>query len=194
MKTDIYQRITDQMSPVSKPESARGWKPWSGEHAAGRITRPLRENGIPYRGINILMLWGTAMERGIPTPIWMTFKQALELGGCVRKGQSGPDNGSTLVVFSSKHTKGEGDEEREYSFLRGYPVFNVEQIDGLPAHYLAPAAPRIERQRAFVANVLRETPAAPRRRGYAHSPAKLSRSQRPFDERRRQSRILGTLC
>jgi hypothetical protein len=62
-------------------------KPWNAEHAGGRITLPLRANGIPCRGINILMLWGEAMAKGYTAPIWMTFKQALELNACVRKGE-----------------------------------------------------------------------------------------------------------
>jgi antirestriction protein ArdC len=54
--------------------SALGCQP-----AAGRITLPLRHNGVPYAGINVLMLWGAAVEAGHVSPYWMTFKQALEL-------------------------------------------------------------------------------------------------------------------
>jgi len=123
-------------------------KPWSGEHAAGRITRPLRGNGVPYQGINVLMLWGAAMEKGYSAPVWMTFKQALALGGAVRKGEHG-----SLVVYASTFVPGDlspealakGEEsERNIPFLKGYTVFNVEQIDGLPAHFLAPAEPRLD--------------------------------------------------
>ena len=100
MKSDIYQRVTDQIV-ASLETGIRPWmKPWSGEHAAGRITRPLRDNGIPYQGINVLMLWGAAMEKGYSAPIWMTFKQALALGGAVRKGERG-----SLVVFASSITR-----------------------------------------------------------------------------------------
>ncbi len=148
MNSGIYQRVTDQIV-ASLETGMRPWmKPWSGEHAAGRITRPLRGNGIPYQGINVLMLWGAAMEKGYSAPIWMTFKQALALGGAVRKGERG-----SLVVFASTFTRSDlspealakGEEsERDIPFLKGYTVFNVEQIDGLPAHFLAPAAPRLD--------------------------------------------------
>ena len=105
MKSDIYQRVTDQIV-ASLETGIRPWmKPWSGEHAAGRITRPLRGNGIPYQGINILMLWGAAMEKGYSAPIWMTFKQALALGGAVRKGEHG-----SLVVYASTFSRTEADE------------------------------------------------------------------------------------
>jgi antirestriction protein ArdC len=140
MNSDIYQRVTAQIV-ASLEQGVRPWlKPWNAEHAAGRITRPLRGNGVPYQGINVLMLWGAAVERGYAAPIWMTFKQALELGGCVRKGERG-----NLVVyastFSRTETDGESGEEseRDIPFLKGYTVFNVEQIDGLPAHFTAPA-------------------------------------------------------
>ena len=51
---------------------------WNAEHAAGRITRPLRHNGQPYSGINILMLWMSAVGQNFAAPIWMTFNQALD--------------------------------------------------------------------------------------------------------------------
>jgi len=89
MRKDIYQRVTDSI--VAELErGVRPWlKPWNAEHAAGRITRPLRSNLVPYQGINVLMLWAEAVEKGFAAPIWMTFKQALELGGHVRKGEKG---------------------------------------------------------------------------------------------------------
>jgi len=145
MKTDIYQRITDQI--VSELEKGvRPWmKPWHAEHAAGRITRPLRGNGIPYRGINVLVLWSAAMEKGYAAPVWMTFKQASELKANVRKGERG-----SLVVYADKIIRTEADAktgeeaERAIPFMKGYTVFNVEQIDGLPEHYYAKPAPRID--------------------------------------------------
>jgi antirestriction protein ArdC len=105
---------------------------WSVEHTAGRITRPLRSNGTPYRGINVFMLWAEAMEKGYAAPIWMTFKQTLALNACVRKGEHG-----SLVVYADKITRTDTDnatgEESEAAipFMKGYTVFNVEQIDGL---------------------------------------------------------------
>jgi len=158
MRTDVYQKITDQI--VSELEKGvRPWlKPWNAEHAAGRITRPLRGNGIPYRGINVLMLWSAAMEKGYAAPIWMTFKQALELKACVRKGEHG-----SLVVYADKIVRTETDAEtgeeaaHAIPFLKAYTVFNCEQIDGLPERFYAKAEPRsetvqrIERAESFLA-------------------------------------------
>lgn len=96
---------------------------------------PQRYNGTPYRGMNVLLLWGEAMDKGYRSATWMTYKQAGELGGQVRKGERG-----SLVVFADRFTKTDQNdrgEEVEHSipFLKGYTVFNVEQIDGLPTRY-----------------------------------------------------------
>lgn len=143
MKADIYQRIANQI--VEKFEQGvRPWhQPWKAEHSTGHISRPLRANGTPYNGINVLMLWSAAIERGHGVPIWMTFKQANELGAHVRKGETG-----TIVVYADKIIRNEtnaetGDEaERAIPFMKGYTVFDVGQIDGLPMHYYGePAQP-----------------------------------------------------
>lgn len=142
-KQDVYTRITSKII-ASLEQGVRPWmRPWNAEHAAGRITRPLRHNGQPYSGINILMLWASAVEQGFTAPIWMTFKQALELNAHVRKGEKG-----SLVVYANSITKTEHDDttgedtEREIPFLKGYTVFNVEQIDGLPEIYNAKIEPK----------------------------------------------------
>jgi antirestriction protein ArdC len=145
MKADVYQRITHRIV-AELEQGVRPWlKPWNAEHAAGRITRPLRANGIPYQGINVLMLWGESVAKGYSAPIWLTFKQALELGGHVRKGEHG-----SLVVYADRIRRTEldvdtGEEaEREIPFLKGYTVFNAEQVEGLPSHFYAVAAPRLD--------------------------------------------------
>jgi antirestriction protein ArdC len=66
------------------------------------------------------MLWGEAMDQGFACPIWMTYKQAHELGGQVRKGEHG-----SLVVYADRMTRTETNangEESEHSipFLKGY--------------------------------------------------------------------------
>jgi antirestriction protein ArdC len=145
MRTDVYQKITDQIVAMLE-QGVRPWhQPWNAEHSAGRITRPLRGNGIPYQGINVLMLWSAAIEKGYAAPIWMTFKQALELQASVRKGEHG-----SLVVYADKIIRTETDsatgEEAECAipFMKGYTVFNVEQIDGLPSHYYAKPGARTD--------------------------------------------------
>src|SRR4051794_14473754 len=157
-RADIYARITDRIV-ADLERGVRPWvKPWNAANADGRITRPLRHNGMPYQGINVMLLWSEAVARGFTSAIWMTFKQALELGGHIRKGETG-----TMVVYANKIAKTETDEhgddvERTVPFLRAYTVFCVDQIDDLPDHYYGRPAPtitpaqRIAHVDAFFAN------------------------------------------
>ncbi len=139
-RQDVYTRVTNRIV-ADLEQGTRTWmKPWDAGHTAGRITRPLRHNSQPYSGINILMLWASAIEQGFTALIWMTFKQALELKANVRKGEKG-----SLVVYANSITKTEdtddGAIERDIYFMKGYMVFNVEQIENLPEHYYGqPAA------------------------------------------------------
>ena len=140
-RTDLYTRVTAHIL-ADLERGVRPWlQPWHAANTTGRVTRPLRHNGTPYRGINILLLWGEAMTKGYAAPIWMTFTQATTLGAHVRKGEHG-----TLVVYADTFTRTEtndqGDEvERRIPFLKSYTVFNVEQMAGLPAPYLTAPAP-----------------------------------------------------
>lgn len=134
-KQDVYTRITDKIV-ADLEQGVRTWlKPWSAGNTGGRIMRPLRHNGVPYSGINILMLWAESVAKGFASPSWMTFKQALELDAHVRKGEKG-----SLVVYANTFTREEENEsgeleERSIPYMKGYTVFNVEQIDGLPEQY-----------------------------------------------------------
>lgn len=144
-RVDIYTRITSHI--VAELErGVRPWlKPWNAENAAGRITRPLRHSGQPYQGINILMLWASAELQGYACPFWLTFQQAKELGGHVKKGE----HGSPVVYASTYKKKEQADDgqetEAEIPFLKEYTVFNAEQCEGLPAHYYTLAEPPTEK-------------------------------------------------
>lgn len=137
MKKDVYTRVTDQIVSALE-QGTRPWmKPWDAAHAAGPVSRPLRANGKAYGGINIVMLWASAMEQGFSAPLWMTFKQAKALGAHVKKGAKG-----TLVVYADTITRSEENDkgeqvDRSIPFMKGYTAFNVEQIEGLPAHFYA---------------------------------------------------------
>lgn len=157
---DVYTRITNRII-ADLEQGVRPWlKPWTAGQRATNVARPLRHNGERYSGINVVLLWSEAVARGFRSPTWMTFRQALELGGHVRKGETG-----TTVVYANRLTKTDTDEngteiEREIAFLKAYTVFCADQIDGLPDrfHATTPAeqpadthSGRIERADAFVA-------------------------------------------
>jgi antirestriction protein ArdC len=144
VRADVYTRVTDRIL-ADLEQGVRPWmKPWNADNTAGRITRPLRHNGTPYRGVNVLLLWDEATTRGYASNIWMTYKQAAELNAQVRKGEHG-----ALVVYADRLTRIEAgdngeDVEREIPFMKGYTVFNMEQIEGLPDHYYAEPEPKGE--------------------------------------------------
>lgn len=115
----------------------QGTLPWKRPWTLGNSGRPLRHCGTPYTGINALYLWAIADAEGYQSRHWMTYKQASELGGQVRRGEHG-----SISVYYSTFTK-DGDRTTETSdrktirFLRAYSVFNADQIDDLPDRYRA---------------------------------------------------------
>ncbi len=140
-KQDVYTKVTCKIIADLERGNLTWLQPWQAGHAAGHISRPLRAEGTPYRGVNVLMLWASAMEHGFNCPLWLTYKQAAELGGQVRKAERG-----SLVVYANTITKagtdGNGqDVETTIPFMKGYTVFNAEQVDGLPGHFYATSVP-----------------------------------------------------
>lgn len=143
-KFDIHAKITDRII-ADLERGVKPWlQPWNASGTAGSIGRPLRHNREPYSGINVILLWLEASESGYSSPIWMTVRQANQLGGHVRKGEHG-----TTVVYANRVTKVEEDEdgeetERQIPFLRAYTVFCVDQIEDLPTDYYGHSAPVID--------------------------------------------------
>jgi antirestriction protein ArdC len=154
-RPDIHTRITNQI--IAQLEAGvRPWtQPWT---STGSASRPLRHDGTPYNGINVVLLWSEAASRGFTTSTWMTFRQALALGGHVRKGE----RGSTVVYANTlvrSDTSEAGDEDTaRIPFLKAYTVFNLEQIEGLPERYAPQPQPvvnpeeRIDAAEAFFAS------------------------------------------
>ena len=117
-RKDVYSIITERI--IERLE--RGTVPWH---------RPWQGGGLPlnavskkaYRGINVWML----ASAGYVSPFWMSFKQAQQLGGCVRKGEK-----SLPVVFWKVNETPDAenpDATRKRFILRYYNVFNSEQCD-----------------------------------------------------------------
>ena len=137
----LYEKIANQIIAQMEHGVLPWHRPWSLNPNA-RVSKPLRENAVPYQGINILILWGAAIDAGHASPFWMTYRQAASIGAQVRRGER-----ATHIVFAKTAKKKERDDlGREVEVIlpvrRVYAVFNCDQIDGLPAKY-APDIPDV---------------------------------------------------
>jgi antirestriction protein ArdC len=144
-RTSLYQEITDKI--IAELEAGRApWvQPWG--TAAAKATLAMPRNASTHRrysGINVLILWGAVIERGFSSQSWLTFRQALGLGGNVRKGERG-----TTVVYADHFTPEDerrraaetGEEAQAIPFLKRFTVFNTAQCEGLPDEMMAVAPP-----------------------------------------------------
>lgn len=146
---DIYAEVTAKI--IAELEEGRlPWvQPWG---RTGGISPSLPRNALTsrsYSGVNVLILWGAVIEAGYPSQSWLTFRQALEAGGNVRKGEHG-----TAVVYADRFTpekekeraRQTGEEARAVPFLKRFTVFNVAQCEGLRPGLAADPAPLPERE------------------------------------------------
>lgn len=140
--TDLYASVTERIITALEAGTPPWICPW---HGVGVDARPANAtSGRPYRGINVLLLNLRAMVDGFAHSRWLTFQQALAVGGHVRRGEQG-----TQVVFFKLHEvdkpgaaqPGAADADRRVvPLLRAFTVFNVEQVDGLPEPLAARSA------------------------------------------------------
>jgi antirestriction protein ArdC len=150
---DVYQVVTDSIVAAIEAGGLPPWvRPWGTTGTNGAPAGALPYNGATgreYNGINVVILWAAAMHKGYNDPRWLTFKQAKDLGGNVKKGEK-----STLITFWStieRQNEETGKTER-IPFVRGYYVFNWEQCEGIGAG-AEPAAPAVSFETA--AQILR---------------------------------------
>lgn len=146
-KFNTYQGIADTLIAsieAGTPAWRCGWT-----KLGGVLTRPVSgSTGKHYSGVNVLMLWFSAMEQGFHSDVWHTYKGAASKNGQVRKGSKG-----TKVlrwVVSEKREKGKpiigSDGEPEtYGFMKQYTVFNACQIEWEEgSEYAPPPPPKVE--------------------------------------------------
>ena len=144
-RTSLYDEITDKI--VAELEGGRvPWvQPWGSAAAKAPLAMPKNAaTGRQYSGINVLILWGSVIEHGFPGQSWLTFRQALALGGNVRKGERG-----TTVVYADRFTPEDekrraretGEEVQAIPFLKRFTVFNAAQCENLPEEIAATAPP-----------------------------------------------------
>jgi len=123
---DLYQTVTNQIIAMLEAGVVPWRSPILGRSKAGH---PKNMNiGKPYRGVNVFLLAFTAYAKGYGSSYWLTFNQAKDRGGNVRKGEK-----SSIVVFWKQYDTTDKDtgEAVRVPVLRYYNVFNAEQIEGV---------------------------------------------------------------
>ena len=144
-RANLYDEITSRI--IADIEGGRvPWvQPWGASSVAAPLSMPHNAaTGRGYSGINVLILWGAVVARGYSSQSWLTFRQALALGGNVRKGERG-----TTVVYANRFVPGaekqrarDGDDKvRGIPFLKRFTVFSIDQCEGLSDDLSAPPAP-----------------------------------------------------
>ncbi|MCC8977273.1 ArdC family protein [Bradyrhizobium acaciae] len=144
-RATLYEEVTDRIIAELEQGIVPWVQPWGSDVEQSAIGLPRNAaTGRTYSGINILILWGRLFDEGYPSQQWLTFRQAITLGGTVRKGEHGvgicyadrfvPKERRTKSQFDPSSAPGEGVEPQAVAFLRRYTVFNIAQCDGLPDH------------------------------------------------------------
>lgn len=148
-RANLYDEVTARI--IGELEAGRlPWvQPWGKVDGASPGLPRNALTGRNYSGVNVLILWGEVIAQGFPSQSWLTFRQAIDAGGAVRKGERG-----VTVVYADRFTpeaekeraSREGDNPKAVPFLKRFTVFNVAQCDGLRPGLATDPAPLPERQ------------------------------------------------
>ena len=128
MKRDLYAEVSARIIAELEKGAAPRVKPWSA--TPGANTPCNAATNRPYSGCNVILLW-MARAAGYRVPRFLTFKQALELGGHVRKGERGTKVYFVKQLEVKKDPDGNS-QTRLVPMMREYTVFNVDQCECLP--------------------------------------------------------------
>ncbi|WP_306259932.1 ArdC family protein [Pararhizobium sp. IMCC21322] len=144
-RTNLYDEITNNIIGELQAGRVPWVQPWGSAAAKAPLAMPNNAaTSRGYSGINILILWGAVIEHGFSGQSWLTFRQALSLGGNVRKGERG-----TTVVYADrfipddekKRARETGDDPQAIPFLKRFTVFNTAQCENLPEEVAVAAPP-----------------------------------------------------
>lgn len=144
-RANLYEEITSRI--IAELEAGRlPWvQPWGSSAVSAPLAMPKNAaTGRQYSGINVLILWGAVVARGFSCQSWLTFRQALSLGGNIRRGERG-----TSVVYANRFVPGgeqgrarsAGEEAKSIPFLKRFTVFSTDQCEGLPEELVTAPPP-----------------------------------------------------
>jgi antirestriction protein ArdC len=129
MKRDLYAEVSARIIAELEAGAAPWIKPWSASPGANTPCNAVTNR--PYSGCNVVLLW-MAQAAGYRKPRFLTFKQALELGGNVRKGERGTKVYFVKQLQVREHGADDNASTRLVPMMREYTVFNVDQCENLP--------------------------------------------------------------
>lgn len=141
-RASIYQDITRDIITQLEAGTVPWVQPWKTAGASGIGMPANAGTRRSYSGINVLILWNSAAQNGFSSNKWLTFRQALEHGGNVRRGMTG-----TTVVYADRFTPDDekhrasqtGETPGAIPFLKRFTVFNTQQCERLPEDFATPA-------------------------------------------------------
>ena len=157
-QSDLYQTVTDTVIEQLEAGAVPWVQPWGRPDCKTPAGLPTNgDTGRTYSGVNILLLWGAAIDTQRTTQTWLTYKQAQKLGGQVRKGETG----TTICYADSFIPKAEkqraiesGEDPSRIGFLKRYTVFNADQCEGLSDEFYKGVEPLPEAQSIPIAEKL----------------------------------------
>jgi len=151
MKTDIHQLVTDRIIDLIESHKTELKNLWIKKDGSGSLPTNFKTKKY-YSGVNILLLWGACLDNNFTSSHWLTFKQAQEIGGRVKKGSKGTGVVYYNVMKKELDSIQSVGEKTEVSipFLKSFSVFNLDQIDGIEVHET------VEERTEFDANKLAE--------------------------------------
>ncbi|RSY78551.1 DUF1738 domain-containing protein [Sphingomonas koreensis] len=132
-RASLYDEVTQRIVADLEQGCFPWVQPWDSAAAAPSLPRNAF-SARSYSGVNILILWAAGVAGGYSSQSWLTFRQAQQAGGCVRKGERG-----TCVVFADRfvpqaeleRAARDGEAAKAVPFLKRFTVFNIAQCDGL---------------------------------------------------------------
>lgn len=123
-RKDVYAEVTASIVSDLEQGVAPWAKPWKVDYPGMPVHRNAHTKAA-YRGVNQLLL--AAAGDDYETPLWVTYRQAKELGGHVKKGEKSP---GFIVFWKSikvKDRQSEEEKTKTIPFARYTSVFNIEQ-------------------------------------------------------------------
>lgn len=132
MRTDaLYSQVTNTIIKQLEAGVIPWTQPWQITKDAAYVPTNVA-TGRLYNGINTLILWAAAMENGYRSHGWMTFHQAKQLGGNVRRGEK-----ATQILFIKRTDEIDEQTGKAYQKVipKAWSVFHVDQLENLPETY-----------------------------------------------------------